>query len=168
MSCSFPSPDFFLFSSFWFQNLRLFRCFQSQLNPSFLLLNVYSGSHLVVHSLYLQSWRRLLIVDFGDSRVFMTYPDVVKEVFIPKQRILPSSTLVLFGGLPGLLMMISPVHYLRMYQTIPLATPKAFLISLAVLFTFWTSVTCINIFLDSSSQTAVTWRIQHLKSTADL
>ena len=50
----------------------------------------------------------LLVVDFdidspAFSRVFLTSVDVVKGTFFAKERILGSSTSVVFRGLPGLL-----------------------------------------------------------------
>ncbi len=53
----------------------------------------------------------------------------MKGVFFTRERILRSSTTVVFRGLPGLLVLLSsPVRFffLRMFQTVVLATPNFF------------------------------------------
>ncbi len=102
-------------------------------NLAFLFLNVTSGFHLVVNPLYLHSRRHLLILDFDNdvptsSRVFLISVDVMKGFYFTKERILRSSTLVVFCGLPGLLMLLSSPVLDR--PTVDLATPKVFAISL--------------------------------------
>ncbi len=87
----------------------------------------------------------LLIVDFDSDmptswRVFFTWLDVVKGFFFIMERILRSSTTAVLHGHPGLFMLLSsPVHsfFLRMYQTVDLATPNVSAISLMDLFCFW-------------------------------
>ncbi len=94
--------------------------------------------HLVVNPLYLLSWSLLLIVDFDSNtpafwRVFFTWLDVVKGFFFTRERILKSSTTVVLRGRPGLFMLLSSSvcsFFLRMSQTVDLATPNVPAISL--------------------------------------
>ncbi|MEE6527481.1 hypothetical protein FKM82_028883 [Ascaphus truei] len=84
-------------------------------------------------------------------RVFFTWLDDVKGFFFTMVRILRSSITVVFHGQPGLFVLqSSPVRsfFLRMYQTIDLATPKVPAISLMD-FLFFCSIrmtcfTCIE------------------------
>ncbi len=76
----------------------------------------------------------LWIVDFDSNtttswRVFFSWLDVVKGFFFIMERILQSFTTVVLCGRPGLFMLLrSLVHcfsfFLRMYQTVDLATPN--------------------------------------------
>ncbi len=98
-----------------------------------------------------------LIVDFDTHtptswRVFLIWPTIVKGVFFTRERILRSSTTVVFRGLPGLLVSLSsPVRsfFLRMFQTVVLATPNVFAISLMGLFCFFSLM--MACFTDSDS-----------------
>ncbi len=128
-----------------FQNCEgFFRCRLANSNLAFLFLRLTNGLHLVVNPLYSLWWSLLLIVDFDTHtptswRVFLIWPTVVKGVFFTRERILRSSTTVVFRGLPGLLVLLSsPVRsfFLRMFQTVVLATPNVFAISLMGLFVF--------------------------------
>ncbi len=120
MSSSFPSPYSSL-PSLWyklilvssvhrmlFQNCEgFFRCRLANSNLAFLFLRLTNGLHLVVNPLYSLWWSLLLIVDFDTHtptswRVFLIWPTVVKGVFFTRERILRSSTTVVFRGLPGL------------------------------------------------------------------
>ncbi len=70
----------------------------------------------------------------------LIWPTVVKGVFFTRERILRSSTTVVFRGLPGLLVLLSsPVRsfFSRMFQTVVLAMPNVFAISLMGLFCFF-------------------------------
>ena len=147
-----------LFPSFWyklifvssihgmlFQNCKgFFRCCLANSNLVFLFLRLTNGLHLVVHPLYSLLWSLFLIVDFDTHtstswRVFLIWRTVVKEFFFTREIILLSSTAVVFRGLPGLLVLLSsPVRsfFLRMFQTVDLATPNVFAISLIGLFWF--------------------------------
>lgn len=106
----------------------------------------------------LYSSRHLLIVDVDigaptSSRVSLNCFDVVRLFFFAKERILPSATLDVFRGLPGLLMLQSlPVHsfFLRMYQIVDLATPNALAISLRDLFSFFSAMMASFTGIDSS------------------
>ncbi len=128
-----------------FQNCEgFFRCRLANSNLAFLFLRLTNGLHLVVNPLYSLWWSLLLIVDFDTHtptswRVFLIWPTVVKGVFFTRERILRSSTTVVFRGLPGLLVLLSsPVRsfFLRMFQTVVLATPNVFAISLMGFFCF--------------------------------
>ncbi len=129
-----------------FQNGEgFFRCRLANSNLAFL----FWGSPMV----YILWWTLCihsgevfdLIVDFDTHtptswRVFLIWPTVVKGVFFTRERILRSSTTVVFRGLPGLLVLLSsPVRsfFLRMFQTVVLATPNVFAISLMGLFCFF-------------------------------
>ncbi len=130
MSCSKPSPDFFLpvLLDVWILISAVQR----------MLFQKSSGFwpclQLVVKPLYLLWWSLLLIVDTSASwRVFFSWLDVVKGFFFTMERILRSSTTVVIRGRPGLFMLLSsPVQsfFLRMYQTVDLATPNVPAISL--------------------------------------
>ena len=137
-----------LFPSFWyklifvssvqrilFQNFKgFFRCCLANSNLVFLFLRLTNGLHLVVDPLYSLWWSLLLIVDFDTHtptswRVLLIWPTVVKGFFFTREIILRSSTTVVFRGLPGLLVLLSsPVRsfFLRMFQTVDLATPNFF------------------------------------------
>ncbi len=141
-----------------FQNCEgFFRCRLANSNLAFLFLRLTNGLHLVVNPLYSLWWSLLLIVDFDTHtptswRVFLIWPTVVKGVFFTRERILRSSTTVVFRGLPGLLVLLSsPVRsfFLRMFQTVVLATPNVFAISLMGLFCFFSLM--MACFTDSDS-----------------
>ncbi len=91
-----------------FQNCEgFFRCRLANSNLAFLFLRLTNGLHLVVNPLYSLWWSLLLIVDFDTHtptswRVFLIWLTVVKGVFFTRERILRSSTTVVFRGLPGL------------------------------------------------------------------
>ena len=118
----------------WFQTIKGFflDVFRQSLIWAFLLLNVTSGLLLVVNSLSVNSWRCLLIIDNDTptfTGVFLTYLEVVKRFFFTKERILLSSTSVVFCDLPGLLMLSSSSVYsvfIEMYQIVGLTPPKLF------------------------------------------
>ncbi len=128
-----------------FQNCEgFFRCRLANSNLAFLFLRLTNGLHLVVNPLYSLWWSLLLIVDFDTHtptswRVFLIWPTVVKGVFFTRER---NSSVIhhsCFRGLPGLLVLLSsPVRsfFLRMFQTVVLATPNVFAISLMGLFCF--------------------------------
>ncbi len=138
--------------------------------------------HLVVNPLYLLSWSILLIVDFDSDRptswrVFFSWLDVVKGFFFTMEMILWSSTTVVLCGRPGLFMLLgSPVHsfFLRMYQTVDLATPNVPAISLMDLFCFW-SLTIVCFTCMERSFDRMMWvhsnsfqmQMTHLESTPD-
>ncbi len=96
----------------------------------------------------------------------------------PGKRILRSSTTVVFRGLPGLLVLLSsPVRsfFLRMFQTVVLATPNVFAISLMGLFCFFNLMMACFTDSDSSLDLILTvdsnrfqMQIAHLKWTLDL
>ncbi len=98
--------------------------------------------------------------------------------FFTRERILRSSTTVVFRGLPGLLVLLSsPVRsfFLRMFQTVVLATPNVFAISLMGLFYFFSLM--MACFTDSDSSLDLIlivdsnrfqMQIVHLKLTLDL
>ena len=123
----------------------------------FLFLRLTNGLHLVVNPLYSLWWSLLLIVDFDTYiptswRVFLIWPTVEKGFFFTREIIILLSTTVVFRGLPGLLVLLSsPVHsfFLRMFQTVDLATPNVFAISLIGLFWFFSLM--MACFTDSDS-----------------
>ena len=186
-----------LFPSFWliklifvssvhrmlFQNCKgFFRCCLANSNLVFLFLRLTKGLHLVVKPLYSLWWSLLLIVDFDTHtptswRVFLIWPTVVKGFFFTRERILSSTTFV-FRGLTGLLVLLSsPVHsvFIRMFQTVDLATPNVFAISLIGLFWFFSLM--MACFTDSDSYLDLILRVDsdrfqmqiaHLKLTLDL
>ena len=98
--------------------------------------------------------------------------------FFTREIIILSSTTVVFRGLPGLLVLLSsPVHsfFLRMFQTVDLATPNVFAISLIGLFWFFSLM--MACFTDSDSSLDLILRVDsnrfqmqiaHLKLTLDL
>ncbi len=167
-----------------FQNCEgFFRCRLANSNLAFLFLRLTNGLHLVVNPLYSLWWSLLLIVDFDTHtptswRVFLIWPTVVKGVFFTRERILRSSTTVVFRGLPGLLVLLSsPVRsfFLRMFQTVVLATPNVFAISLMGLFCFFSLMMACFTDSDSSLDLILTvdsnrfqMQIAHLKWTLDL
>ncbi len=150
-----------------------FRCFLASL--------IWPCMQLVVNPLYLLLWSLLLIVDCDMStswRVFFTWLDVVKGFFFTKERILQSSTTVVLCGRSGLFMMLSsPVHsvFLRMYQTVDLATPNVPAISLVDWFRLW-SLTIVYFTCMERSFDRMMWvhsnsfqmQTAHLESTPDL
>ncbi len=89
-----------------------------------------------------------------------------------------TSTTVVFRGLPGLLVLLSsPVRsfFLRMFQTVVLATPNVFAISLMGLFCFFSLMMACFTDSDSSLDLILTvdsnrfqMQIAHLKWTLDL
>ena len=165
-----------------FQNCKgFFRCCLANSNLVFLFLRLTNGLHLVVNPLYSLWWSLLLIVDFDTHtptswRVF--WPTVVKGFFFTRERILLSSTTVVFRGLPGLLVLLSsPVRsfFLRMFQTVDLATPNVFAISLIGL--FWVFSLMMACFTDHDSSLDLILRVDsnrfqmqiaHLQLTLDL
>ncbi len=167
-----------------FQNCEgFFRCCLANSNLAFLFLRLTNGLHLVVNPLYSLWWSLLLIVDFDTHtptswRVFLSWPTVVKGVFFTRERILRSSTTVVFRGLPGLLVLLSsPVHsfFLRMFQKVVLATPNVFAISLMGVFCFFSLMMACFTDSDSSLELILTvdsnrfqMQIAHLKLTLDL
>ena len=111
----------------FFQNCNgCFRCCLANSNLVFLFLRLTNGLHVVVNPLYSLWWSLLLIADFethtpASWRVLLIWPTVVKGFFFTRERILLSSTTVVFRGLPGLLVLLSSlVHsfFLRMFQTV--------------------------------------------------
>ncbi len=111
-------------------------------------------------------------------RVFLIWPTVVKGVFFTREIIIQSSTTVVFRGLPGLLVLLSsPVRsfFLRMFQTVVLATPNVFAISLMGLFCFFSLMMACFTDSDSSLDLILTvdsnrfqMQIAHFKLTLDL
>ena len=84
----------------------------------------------------------------------------MKGVFFTRERILPSFTTVVFRGHPGLLVLLSsPVcsFFLRMFQTVDLATPNVFAISLMGLFCFFSLM--MAYFTDSDSSLDLILRV---------
>ena len=87
-----------------FHNCKgFFRCCLANSNLIFLFLRLTNGLHLVVNPLYSLWWSFLLIVDFDTHtptswRVFLIWPTVVKGFFFTRERILLSSTTVVFRG----------------------------------------------------------------------
>ena len=102
----------------------------------------------------------------------------MKGVFFTRERILRSSTTVVFCGLTGLLVLMSSEvrsFFLRMFQTVDLATPNVFAISLMGLFRFFSLM--MACFTDSDSSLDLMLRVDsyrfqmqiaHLKWTLDL
>ena len=89
-----------------------FRCCLANSNLVFLFLRLTNGLHLVVNPLYSLWWSLLLIVDFDTHtptswRVFLIWPTIVKGFFFTGERIILSSTTVVFRGLPDLLVLLS-------------------------------------------------------------
>ena len=131
----------------------------------FLFLRLTNDLHLVVNPLYSLWWSLLLIVDFETDtptswRVFLIWPTVVKGFFFTREIIILSSTTVVFRGLPGLFVLLSsPVRYffLRMFQTVDLATPNVFAISLISLFWFFSLM--MACFTDSDSSLDLILRV---------
>ncbi len=139
----------FFFPSFWYRFFSIsavqrmffqkwsdfFRCFWKSL--------IWPCVQLVVNPLYLLWWSLLLIVDFDSDTstpwtVFFSWLDVVKGVFFTTERILRSSTTVVLCGHPGLLCCCAhQCIFLRMFQTVDLATPNFPAISLVDLICFW-------------------------------
>ncbi len=144
----------FFFQSFWYRLILIsavqrmlfqkcsgfFRCFLAKCNQA---LFAACGEPL-----YLLWWSLLLIVDFDRDtsaswRVFFSWLDVVKGIFFTMERILRASTTVVLCGRPGLFMLLSsPVcsFFLRMYQTVDLATSNVPAIFLMDLFCFWSLI----------------------------
>ncbi len=170
MSSSFPSPysslpitlvQVILVSSvhrMLFQNCEgFFRCRLANSNMAFLFLRLTNGLHLVVNPLYSLWWSLLLIVDFDTHTTYLLesvldLANCCEGCFLHQGRILRSSTTVVFRGLPGLLVLLSsPVRsfFLRMFQTVVLATPNVFAISLMGLFCFFSLM--MACFTDSDS-----------------
>ncbi len=100
-----------------------------------------------------------------------------ERVFFTMEMILWSSTTVVLCGRPGLFMLLgSPVHsfFLRMYQTVDLATPNVPAISLMDLFCFW-SLTIVCFTCMERSFDRMMWvhsnsfqmQMTHLESTPD-
>ena len=160
-----------------------FRCCLANSNLVFLLLRLTNGLHLVVNPLYSLWWSLLLIVDFETQtptswRVLLIWPTVVKGFFFTRERILLSSTIVVFHGLPGLLVLLSSlVHsfFLRIFQTVDWATLNVSAISLTGLFWFFSPMKAC--FTDSDSSLDLKLRgnsnrfqrqMSHLESTPDL
>ena len=96
MSCNFPSPDFSL--PITRTQLYLGFIFQEDLIPElgfsrwFLVLNVPSGLHLVVNSVFTYM-RCVFIIDFDNDkptffRVSLILLGVMKGLFFAKERIL--------------------------------------------------------------------------------
>ncbi len=138
--------------------------------------------HLVVNPLFLLSWTVLLIVDFDSDtpapwRVF-SWMDVVKGVFFTTERVLQPSTTVVLCGHPGLFVSLSSVHsffFLRMYQTVDLATPNVPAISLMDLFCFWSLTMACFTSMERSfdlmmrvHSNSLHIQMAHLESTPDL
>ncbi len=106
MSCSKPSPYFFL-PSFWYRLILIsaiqrYAFFKCLLAKSHLALFVP-----MVNPLFLLWWSLILIVDFDIDtptswRVFFSWLDVVKCFFFTMERVLRSSTTVVLCGHPGL------------------------------------------------------------------
>lgn len=80
-------------------------------------------------------------------RVFVTWLDVAQRFYITIERILPSSTLVVFCGLLGALKLQSlpeDFFFLGMYQIVDLTSPNVFAFSLiSGLFCFWRQLLCL-------------------------
>ena len=171
----------FVSSAHWilFQNCeRFFRCCLANSNLAFMFLRLTNGLHLVVNPLYSLWWSLLLIVDFDTHtptswRVFLIWPTVVKGVFFTRERIIWSSTTVVFRGLPGLLVLLSsPVHSLFLRMIWP---HLMLLLSLMGLFRFFSLM--MACFTDSDRSLDLTLRVDsnrfqmqiaHLKCTLDL
>ena len=85
--------------------------------------------------------------------LFLIWPTVVERFFFSREIILMPSTTVVFHGLPGLLVLLSsPVRsfFLRMFQTVDLAMPNVFAISLIGLFWFFSLMMACFTDCDSS------------------
>ncbi len=145
MSCSKPSPYFFrpvilVQADLNFSHLKnAYRSGLAFLDVFFFWQRlIWPCLHLVVNPLYLLWWSLLLIVDVDSDtpaswRVSFSWLDVVKGFFFTIEMILWSSTTVVLCGRPGLFMLLSsPVRsfFLRMYQTVDLATPNGFVLFL--------------------------------------
>ncbi len=108
---------------------------------------------LCIHSGEVFSWLLTLThIHLPPGECFCDLGQLVKGVFFTMERILRSSTTVVFHGLPGLLVLpSSPVRsfFLRMFQTVVLATPNVFAISLMGLFCFFSLM--MACFTDSDS-----------------
>ncbi len=148
-------------SASWYQQSRIGVVWFCQLKTNPVTLNLFIYHH-----------------GTGPWRVFLIWPTVVKGVFFTRERILQSSTTVVFRGLPGLLVLLSsPVRsfFLRMFQTVVLATPNVFAISLMGLFCFFSLMMACFTDSDSSLDLILTvdsnrfqMQIAHLKWTLDL
>ncbi len=158
---SWAVPSFsilFLFPSLWyklilvssvhrmlFQNCEgFFRCRLANSNLAFLFWGSPMVLHLVVNPLYSLWWSLLLIVTLTHIHLppgecSWSGQLLWRVVFFTRERILRSSTTVVFRGLPGLLVLLSsPVRsfFLRMFQTVVLATPNVLLSLWWVCFVF--------------------------------
>ncbi len=157
MSSYFPSP-YSLFPSLWyklilvssvhrmlFQNCEgFFRCRLANSNLAFLFLRLTNGLHLVVNPLYSLWWSLLLIVDFDTHtptswRVFLIWPTVVKVFSSPGKEFFghPPQCFQWSSGSFGVAELTGAFLLLRMFQTVVLATPNVFAISLMGLFLFF-------------------------------
>ncbi len=166
-----------------FQNCEgFFRCRLANSNLAFLFLRLTNGLHLVwtlcIHSGEVFSWLLTLTHIHLPPGECSDLANCLKDVFFTRERILRSSTTVVFRGLPGLLVLLSsPVRsfFLRMFQTVVLATPNVFAISLMGLFCFFSLMMACFTDSDSSLDLILTvdsnrfqMQIAHLKWTLDL
>ncbi len=187
MSCSKPSPYFFLPVILVQVDLNFSRPKNAFPEVVWLFFFFFWQSliwpwlHLVVNPLYLLSWSFLLIVDFDSDkstsrRVFFSWLDVVKGFFFTMERVHLSSTTVVLRGRPGLFLLLSSLvcsFFLRMYQTVDLATLNVLAISLMDLICFW-SLTIVCFTCLESSFDRMMWvhsfqmQMAYLESTPDL
>ena len=161
-----------------FQNCKgFFRCCLANSNLVFLFLRLTNGLHLVVNPLY-SLWWGLLTHTPSSWRVFLIWPTVVKGFFFTRERILLSSTTVVFRGPSGSFCVAELTvcsFFLRMFQTVDLATPNVFALSLISLFRFFSLMMACFTDSDSSLDRIVRvdsnrfqMQIAHLKLTLDL
>ena len=183
-----------LFLSFWyklifvssvhrmsFQNCKgFFRCCLANSNLVFLFLEGTPMVYILWWTLCIHSgvfsWLLTLTHTPTSWGVFLIWPTVVKGFFFTRERIILSSTTVVFRGLPGLLVLLSspmPSFFLRM--TVDLATPNVFAMSLIGLFWFFSLM--MACFTDSDSSLDLILRVDsnrlqmqiaHLKWPLDL
>ncbi len=122
-----------------------FRCFCQSL--------IWPGLHLVVNPLYLFSWSLLLIVDVDSDtstswRMFFTWLDVVKGfLYHGEDSPIIHHCCPPWTSRPFFMLLSSLVRYffLRLYQTVDLATPNVPAISPMDLFCFWSITLSVSL-----------------------
>ncbi len=121
-----------------------FRCFWQSL--------IWPCLHLVVYPLYLLWWSLLLIVDFDSDtstswRVFFSWLDVEKGFSLPWRGSTDHPPLLSSVDVHAFYVaeLSSAFFFLRMYETVDVATPNVPVISVMDLFCFWSlTIVCFT------------------------